>query len=241
MAPTTRRAPARRATSGQSPGRAKKTQKTAARGRGAPRTGLTRAERFAQTHERIITASAIAFDRGGYLGVNLSLVLRDDLGMTKGALYDHFPDGKDELVAAIIDAHNNAVDQLYNESVAVEYDPLAALVRWTRAMARAMQADPIARAGSRLAIERNLIADLDIIDPYTDWTRRAAKLLRRAAAEGLLREGIDTAAVARALTGSFFGIQQMSMALKDRRDLLDRLDEYWDLLLPGLRPTRRHR
>jgi AcrR family transcriptional regulator len=175
------------------------------------------------------------------LGVNLNQVLRDDLGMTKGALYDHFPEGKDELVAAIIDAHNDRVDELYGAAIDEEADPLAALVRWTRDMALALQADPVARAGSRLTIERNLIVDLDIIDPYTDWTRRAARLLRRAAADGLLYAGVDPAAVARAVTASFFGIQQMSMALKDRRDLLARLDEFWELLLPSLRPGRRRR
>ena len=55
-----------------------------------------------ETRERIMDVAETHLGGGGYLGVSLEEVARD-VGVSKPALYYHFPQGKEELFIAIAD------------------------------------------------------------------------------------------------------------------------------------------
>lgn len=64
---------------------------------------LTRAERQAQTRERLIEVASEAFLEAGYHATSLDAVA-ERAGFSKGAVYSNFS-GKEELVLAVFDRH----------------------------------------------------------------------------------------------------------------------------------------
>lgn len=60
------------------------------------------------TKSLIIDAATTLFQQKGYKGVGVSEILRI-CNVTKGALYHHFPNGKEELLIACLQALNEAI------------------------------------------------------------------------------------------------------------------------------------
>jgi AcrR family transcriptional regulator len=194
----------------------------------------TRAAKSDSTRLRIILAAAAAFDRRGYNGVNLNDVVVS-LGLTKGALYYFFPT-KEDLAVEIVRRHFAAWAPLAEEVFAAHDNKIDALVEVTYRVAKQYQSDPIARAGTRLSTERNLI-DADLPEPFVGWIERLTSLLRSAKARRQLRPGVRPADVASVVVAHFYGAQVIShQSSPDRADLIQRLDRFWNLLLPTLRP-----
>jgi len=186
------------------------------------------------TRTRLLRAAAEAFDVGGYLGVNLNNVVTS-LGLTKGALYHFFPT-KEALAVEIVDMHFAAWEPLAQE-VFTSYDnKLDALVEVTYRVAALFQSDPIVRAGARLSSERHLI-NTTLHEPFIGWVRRLESLVKTAKTRGEVRAGIDPRATAELVVDYFYGAQLISQHLCDRRDLLVRLDHFWEAFLPHLQPA----
>lgn len=211
-------------------------------GRGAARpsplpaaheAGTPRSRRAAATKERIVRAAASAFDRRGYLGVNLNDVVVE-LGLTKGALYYFFP-AKEDLAVEIVRRHVAAAEALAEDTAAGVDNRLDALIDITRRMARRYQTDPIAGAGSRLSTERALIS-ADLPPPFVGWTDRMTRMIRAGKARGEVGAHIRPKATAEVLVAFLHGAQTMSADLNERRDLPARVEQFWELILPVLRP-----
>ncbi len=64
-----------------------------------------------ETKKRIIAAASHLFRRRGYHGTGLSEILKES-GAPKGSFYFHFPEGKDQLAQATIDAAGDDTDTL---------------------------------------------------------------------------------------------------------------------------------
>lgn len=111
---------------------------------------MPKQERASRTHERFLDASADEFSRHGYAGANLQRIATH-VGMTKGALYGHFP-SKDALAAVFTAAFNRVGRELLQE-VGEGEPPLKNLRRVTVAFTRRMNSDLRFRAGLRLAFE----------------------------------------------------------------------------------------
>ena len=199
-------------------------------GRGARRVARGAPER--STRELILEAAAAAFADRGYSGVNLADVV-EELGFTKGALYFYFPN-KESLAAEIVDRHVASWDPIVAESVEETDDLLDALVAVTHKVAEAFRTDPIARAGTRLSSERNLIS-ASLPEPFVGWITGFTDLLRRAQEAGQLEESVDPKGLARMVVSYFYGAQAVSETLTRRDDLHKRLDEFWGLVLPQVR------
>jgi AcrR family transcriptional regulator len=188
------------------------------------------------TRLRIVLAAADAFDRRGYNGVNLNEVVVS-LGLTKGALYYFFPT-KEDLAAEIVRRHFAAWEPIAEEVFAAHDNMVDALVEITYTIAKQYQTNPIARAGTRLSSERNLITT-ELPEPFVGWIERLTSLLRTAKARGQLRPGVRPADVAEVVVAHFYGAQMISHQTRpDRKDLTQRLDRFWNLLLPVLRPDQ---
>ncbi|MFC5805866.1 TetR/AcrR family transcriptional regulator [Streptomyces formicae] len=111
---------------------------------------MAKQERAARTHERFLDASADEFSRHGYAGANLQRIAAH-VGMTKGALYAHFP-SKDALAAAFTSAFDKVWHELLRE-ICEGDPPLTNLRRVTVGFAHRLHTDLRFRAGLRLAYE----------------------------------------------------------------------------------------
>ena len=65
---------------------------------------LTRPERKERTRGDLLAAARVVFERHGFHRASLDEIA-DEAGYTKGAVYSHFPGGKDELFLAVLDRH----------------------------------------------------------------------------------------------------------------------------------------
>lgn len=75
-----------------------------------------------ETKKRIIAAASNLFRRKGYYGTGLSEILKES-GAPKGSFYFHFPDGKDQLTTATIDAAAEDTERLL-DTISAQADGL---------------------------------------------------------------------------------------------------------------------
>ncbi|MGH2718674.1 MAG: ScbR family autoregulator-binding transcription factor [Actinomycetota bacterium] len=195
---------------------------------------MPRSLRGEATREQILRAAAEAFDRRGYLGVNLNEVVRE-LGLTKGALYYFFP-SKESLADEIVRRHFDAWEPLTGQALQEHDDLLDALIDVSYRVARTYQTNCFARAGTRLSSERNLIGT-ELPEAFVGWLERITQLLEAAKAKGQLRPDVDAAAAANVMVSYFYGAQALSEHFSGRQDLPKRLEQFWEMIEPSLRPN----
>jgi len=75
------------------------------------------------TKSLIIQIATKLFQQKGYLGVGLNEILKV-CNISKGSLYHHFPNGKEELLIAYLDSLNDAItidiEGIFNENPTTE-------------------------------------------------------------------------------------------------------------------------
>ncbi|MGD1284005.1 TetR/AcrR family transcriptional regulator [Mycobacterium seoulense] len=62
----------------------------------------------------LIDAAATLFRRQGYAATGLNQIL-EEAGVKPGSLYHHFPDGKQQLAAAVVDTAGRAIERLLRQ------------------------------------------------------------------------------------------------------------------------------
>ncbi|GAA2815782.1 TetR/AcrR family transcriptional regulator [Streptomyces showdoensis] len=133
-----------------------------------------------RTQERFLDASAEEFARHGYAGANLQRISAQ-AGMTKGALYGHFP-SKDALAAVFTSAFDAGWRELFRK-VGDADPPLAILHRVTVGFVHRMHTDLRFRAGLRLVYEEASARDTApqaVADLSAELTRLVAAAQDRA-------------------------------------------------------------
>ncbi|MGO4301139.1 ScbR family autoregulator-binding transcription factor [Leifsonia sp. RAF41] len=186
------------------------------------------------TRDTIVGGAAAVFGRRGY-GLASIADIAEASGVTKGALYFHFP-SKDALARAVI-AEQHRRTMAASAEVLDEGRPgLESMVLLSGLLAHQLLTDPIVQAGIRLTTD---VAYLDepVRDPYLDWLQTAESLFRRAVGEGDLRPDVDPAMLASVVVASYTGVQLVSETFSRRADLLQRVRELWIVLLPGIVPA----
>ena len=184
----------------------------------------------------IIRAAAETFDRFGYAGTSLSDITAS-AGLTKGSLYFHFTSKEDLARAVIEEQHARAMvltDQLLEQGVS----GLKAAIRLSYDFAEQLVADPIVRAGIRLTLEYGTFEN-PVSDPYKSWIRATENLLSTAIEEKDVRPTVLPDRVAQFIVSAFTGVQLVSQVLSGRRDLRQRVEEMWEIMLPFLVPSRK--
>ncbi|WP_159615495.1 ScbR family autoregulator-binding transcription factor [Arthrobacter zhaoguopingii] len=188
-------------------------------------------QRARATRESILAGAAAVFEKEGYGTASLARVA-EEASVTKGALYFHFR-SKDELARAVIAAqHARGVER----SAAIltgGHPPLESMILIIRGFAQDTLDEPIVRAGIRLTFEASAFGQ-DVAEPYRHWTEALESMTRAAQDEGWLHAGVDPGSFARLLVASVAGIQMVSDILAGRRDLLERIEDMWAFLLPGI-------
>ncbi|MEU6392951.1 ScbR family autoregulator-binding transcription factor [Streptomyces sp. NPDC046939] len=189
-------------------------------------------ERAVQTRLQVLEAAALLFDQRGYAGTSIKDVA-DEVGMTKGAVYFHYPT-KEALTIAVVEAHYARWPVLLEASQSKGLGPMDTLVDLLDRTATQFRDDPIVRGGARLQMEQPL-PEGTLPTPYVGWIDLLRQLLTEAREAGELREGITPDAAAHTLISAFFGTQHIASRLDRREELVRRWAETRDLLFYALR------
>ena len=188
-------------------------------------------QRAVLTRARVLTAAAEVFARTGFLAASMNDIV-DEAGVTKGAVYFHFP-SKEALAVAIVEEQFHQWPIMVESLAKHSPNALVSIVALTYEVGSRFRDDVVVTAGVRLSFERGLV-NADMPTPFVGWISQLQSMFARARREGLLRPGVMPAPTARALVGSFFGIQHVSEMLTSRADLEPRLDEFWRVFLAGI-------
>ncbi|MEV6977154.1 ScbR family autoregulator-binding transcription factor [Kitasatospora sp. NPDC093806] len=191
-----------------------------------------RQDRSARTRLLVLTAAAELFAARGFRHTSMTDVA-DRVGMTKGAVYFHFPT-KEALAVAVVERYYAHWPLLLQQATAEERGPLETTARLLAGAAAALRDDVVVQAGARLQLERPR-TDAELPTPYVDLTELLAALLVRAEQAGELHREVSPYAAARSLVAAFFGTQHISDVLHERAHLAERWSETAELMFRAIR------
>ena len=126
--------------------------------KGVPRPDRSRAA--------LIATAATLFRRQGYAATGLNQIL-DDAGVKAGSLYHHFPGGKQELAAAVVESTGAEIERVLRAALAGDAPVTLVVDRWLDMLAAGLAAD--CRDGCP-------------VEPIATESVHASELVRRAAA-----------------------------------------------------------
>ncbi len=181
--------------------------------------------RAVRTRRTILEAAAAVFDEMGYEGASTTEILARS-GVTRGALYFHFP-SKEAIADAVVDMQNEALVPPPNKV------KLQATIDLTLAFAQRLRTDVVLRAAVRLSVEQASYKT-PTAAAYRGPADVVRELLLQAERAGELLPTVDPDDVTLLLVGAFTGIQILSQVYEDRRDLPRRIEVLWKYLLPSL-------
>lgn len=184
-------------------------------------------QRAIDTRRSALVGAAVAIDRLGYQAATIAEMVRES-GITKGALYFHFP-SKEAVAEAIIAEQSEWLSRQYDATD----PPIQTMVDISYSFADALVSDPLMRASIRMTIDRAASPE-SIQRGYTGWITVVSELLERARAAGTLQERVTPREVAYTITSTVTGLQLTSEALSERRDLTERVESFWRLVLPAV-------
>jgi AcrR family transcriptional regulator len=185
-------------------------------------------ERAGHTRRQLLQAAASAFAEKGFPVVTLQDIA-DRAGVTKGAVYFHFMN-KEAVAVAVSEEFYTQLPAVAESVMARQLPPLDAVAEFLLETAVFLRDNPVAQAGARLQIERNLIK-ADMPTPFSGFTQLITELLVRAQDECAWQPTADAAVIARVVVAAFFGSQHISWIEHNREDLTDRTREILALVL----------
>lgn len=188
-------------------------------------------QRAKETRLAVIEGAARVFAEIGYGNASLTDITKR-AGVTKGALYFHFT-SKRELALAVIEEQHALVLSAGSGIVGSSRPALDKIIGLCRMFGQQLLDEPIVQAGIRLTFEASAF-QADVSGPYEDWISTAEQLLQQARSDGAIRPEIDPAAFSRFLIASFTGVQMVSDVLTGREDVLLRIEQMWEFMLPAL-------
>ncbi|WP_164247734.1 ScbR family autoregulator-binding transcription factor [Streptomyces sp. S4.7] len=186
---------------------------------------MVQQDRAIRTRQTILAAAAKVFEERGYRAATISEILTT-AGVTKGALYFHFP-SKEDLAEGVIS------EQDHQLPVPERPCKVQQMVDTIFLHTYRLQTDPLVRAGVRLALDQQA-QGLDRSGPFLRWSQVGTDLLNKAQAQGELMPHVVPAETSDVLVGAFAGIQAMSQATSNYRDLPHRVAILLRHVLPSV-------
>lgn len=202
------------------------------------------------TREKLLHSAFAEFYRQGFQGASLDLILAN-AGMTKGALYHHFPD-KASLGYAVVDEviRGLLLERWLGVLERQPGDPLSALQGMLRQRARELTAHEV-ELGCPL---NNLAQEMSPLDEpfrrrvsatFDTWIDGFTRVLERGQAEGTITRDVHARQVATFLVGALEGSYGLAKSAKSKAMLRANLDVL-SMLLESLRsapktPRRRRK
>jgi len=192
---------------------------------------MARQVRSEATRRKILDAAIEVFTAVGYASADRNAIIQRT-GMTKGAFYHHFA-SMESLASAIIDEGT----ALVSDVLGGVFDPLSPalenIVHGSFVAADLFASDKVARTAERLMLAYGKF-DENRTRVYAGLVDGMAAEVGRAIAEGDMREGLDPTAVSEAIIGATFGTRMLSQSISGNNDLIERLTQMWELLLPAI-------
>ena len=193
-------------------------------------------DRARVTRHALLVAAAEQFYAAGYHAGSLREIVTN-AGVTKGALYFHFPH-KRALAEAVITEMNATWAAIITETSARGLDPLHTMLALSDARVAHLIGDPLVRGGIRLLHDPVLrsahISDL-AAQQYHYAQAAWATQLAAAARAGLLLPCLDDpqrAHLARSITATINGHHMICDLTGADTELWDRVTAMWQHLLP---------
>ncbi len=189
------------------------------------------------TRQKLLEAAFAEIHRNGFQAASITQILADT-GLTKGALYHHFPDKKALGLAVIEEMVRPGLAAMMFAPLAETRQPLAALQALLAA--KAAEDDPIVvTLGCPL---NNLMQEMSPVDEgfrlrlngvFQDWVEVVSAALERGKAAGEVRRDVDAEATAffivSALEGCI-GMSKNTQSVTAYRGCLAQLGRYLDTL-----------
>lgn len=162
--------------------------------------------------------------------------MADELGLTQGAIFRHFPT-KDDIWLAAIHWVRARLMKVVGAAAAKGINPLDALEKMFfahvsfiarhQAIPRMVFSDQLLRRNTRLKL---LIQEI-----LTGYESKVADLLAQAKAVGLVRQDVDEDSAATLFIGMIQGLVLQSSIFGGRRSLLDEAKKVFPIYLAGIR------
>lgn len=189
------------------------------------------------TRARILQAAFDEIHTHGYQGMRVDAILSKH-GLTKGALYHHFPN-KLSLGYAVVDEFLRARFRPVVELLETEADPIDALCQVLTTLNQAMSDSDLER-GCPVNNLTQEMAGLDegfkqrLHDIYEEKINVIADALRRGQHRGIVRNDVDVVSAATFIISALQGIRGITKCL-GKRGLLRSLGQELCLYLQSLR------
>ena len=197
---------------------------------------MAKQDRAILTLDNIVVGAAHTFYRVGYEGASITSIA-EAAGVTKGALYFHFQ-SKEDIARAVIDKEHEIASTSAKQILDSTDSPVETMLLMCADLARRLRSDPIVRAGIRLTTA-GPIFEPPTRAPYDDWLQVFEDLAKAGIEAGELRHNTEPAKLAHFIIPSFTGVQLLSDVLTGQDDLLVRVREMWEFILPSVaEPTQ---
>jgi len=207
----------------------------------AKRTAARRRRQPDVTRERLLKAAFEEIYRRGFQGASLDTIL-DQAGLTKGALYHHFPD-KAALGYAVVDevVKGLLLERWLGVLEDQPGDPLSALQGMLRERLTQLKPHEV-ELGCPLNNLGQEMSPLDeqfrrrVAATFETWTEGFADLLRRGQKDGTVRRDVDPERMARFLVAAIegsFGLAKSARSVPMLRSNLEVLSSFLECLRPG--------
>lgn len=171
------------------------------------------------TRQRILEAAYHAMHRHGYQGMRLDEVIAST-GLTKGALYHHFPNKRALGYAVVEEIVRGMIDQLWLEPLAQADDPLATLSDFISGLPQQLGAElvtlgcPLNNLAQEMSpLDEGFRARIDAI--LTAWHQGLSAALHRGQARGRVRADLDCERAASFIIGAVEGCIGMAKNAQD--------------------------
>ena len=180
--------------------------------------------------DEIIEATGRLLELQGYRATGMNEIVRES-GAPKGSLYHYFPEGKDELAAAVIAHAAQAITANIESVLAAHDDAAAAVVSFVRQLAGHVSASGYRQGGPITAVALEAASTNERLrqacrDAYRAWRRPFADKLRPAYGDRADR-------LAMLIIAAIEGGIVLSRSEQSEQPLLDVADEIERLLESG--------
>ncbi|WP_414167993.1 ScbR family autoregulator-binding transcription factor [Streptoverticillium reticulum] len=184
---------------------------------------MARQERALRTRQAVLEAAAEVFADRGYEAATITEIL-DRAGVTKGALYFHFP-SKEDLARDVLE---HAVTEPPPEQLI----KLQSFVDTGLILAHRLPREPLLRGAARIAADQSAQRFFGL--PWPVWVEHTAAVLAAAKEQGEVLPHVDPVLTAQTMVGAFTGTQLFSEAADGMADLERRTALLYELILPGI-------
>ncbi|MET1254024.1 TetR family transcriptional regulator C-terminal domain-containing protein [Aliikangiella maris] len=172
-----------------------------------------------QTRELILNVAAKLLHRHGYKGLRVDEVV-EKTGLTKGALYHHFPNKKELAYAVVDELFYKTFLGHWQELLKSSGDPINVIAESFEFSRKHLSQDeleigcPLTNLGQEMSHEDEGFRTR-INNVFEDWTKLIADLLSKGIQQGNVTPDINPTLTARFLVSSYQGIQCNSKFSKD--------------------------